>query len=554
MSDVAITQGYGTINRPPVGYHWDNMYGGDIAPQNPMPNNVPLAWQEDPLAVYSTLGLGYKMPPFRIDYDTLYRMAKNDVVVQIVHDTIATIVCNFLTKPKSKYDIGFKIVHKTREEKDYSRVTRKEVARLTDWMLRCGVDDGDMVRDNLPTLGYKIVHDLLTYDQMCPEVILDRAGKPHHIRHIPAYTMRIVPSANPQSYISPEDQRKYLKYVQVDQHLRVVNGWTEERILWKTLRPRTTLFGYGYGESPLEILINTVSSHLFAEQWNSNIFRNGSSIPGILNLEGNTDLDKLASFRRQWVMQAQGVSNAHRLAIVNTEKLSWIPMNWSNDEMGFSDWLAYLMELICAMYRISPELLGLEVQKRAGGSGGKGGDKDARDHKVDGGKEKFLAPMLRGLASVFNSPKLLGALNPDFELVFQGVVPRDEEKDVELQQKRVQSIITVNEARAQENLPPLEGGDIPLNAVLAGHIAQQKALEQQEQMSVNPDAAGIGGQQTSEGRTAYSSIENTARTTGEDNSPQESLLSTEKSMYFQRIGSMLYKSQKSRIQAQWDVV
>lgn len=492
--------------------------------------NTPLAWQEDPYAVMGHMGMGFKIPPMMVSHDMLRRMADQDVVVASVHETITTLVCNFLRRPRHKFDIGFKIKHKGKKPEEYSTHDENRIRQIEEWFLKCGYDDGDMRRDNLRKFGRKLVDNALTYDAVSFEVTQRRDGSPHMMRHVPGETIRLIPPPNPQGYVDPKSQETRPAYAQVYQE-RIVQAWPEKLLFYDMLRPRTAQWGYGYGKPALETLINTVAAHLWAEQWNVNIFKNGSTIPGIINFQGNPGKQKLNSFRRQWLMTASGVSNAHKVIVTNTPGVDWTPLNWSNTEMGFDNWLAYLTELICSVYKVPPELVDLSLKRRQGGS--KGRDDDVTNEKITFAKAKFLRPILFFLEDAFNSDKVLGSIDGRYKFEFYGIDPKDEEKDTNLRNQEVQSYRTVNEIRAERGEEPLEYGDIPLNPVYTGFMNQQIAMEQadkQQQMQQDAMAQGGGGQEntphTSQGRAAPS---NRAALQQEE-TQQVSLFDTEKSV------------------------
>lgn len=506
----------------PTGNYEDPIY----AQSKPTDPHLPLAWQEDPYAVYSTLGLGYKTPPLRVTYDTLRRMVESDVVVAIVHEVIATIVSNFFRKPRSEYDIGFKIRHKTKNERQYTRNDRKRQAELESWFLKMGVADGDLTRDSFRTFAEKTVKDWLTYAQAGAEITKTRGGTPHSLRYIPGYTLRLTPPENPQAYVSPHQQRVRTKYVQLNNEQLVINRWTEEQILWSIHRPRRTLYGYGYGEPPLETLINTIAGHLMSEQWNYSIFKNGSMVPGILNIEGNPGREKMADLRRQFILQAVGVHNAHRILITNAQGIDWKPMNWSSNEMGFQQWLAYLIEQICGIYMVSHDLVGIEVKRRLGGKGGSSSQTISRapEAKIEGNREKFLKPFLYRFEELFNGPKVMEQLDEDWEFAFYGIDPKDEEKDIELRLKKGQHYVSMNELREMDGLEPKDGWDIPANAVLAGHLQQQQAMQMQQAPTVGEP------QHTSQGNSSPTAQNKTRELPSDSRSDQKSIFDLNKAL------------------------
>ena len=486
-------------------------------------NNLPLAWQEDPQAVLGNLGMGYKMPPFKVTHDMLRKMAEQDVVVAAVHETIIALTQNFMRLPRHEYDIGFEIVHKEKEKKDYTPQDKNRIKSYENWFLECGPDDDDLRRPNLRVFTRKVLDNLLTFDAATWEIMQKRDGTPYSFRHVPAESIFHAPPARSSGYVTPSEQRMRTAYVQVN-HDVTVNAWREHQMVYSSLRPRTSMYGAGYGTPPLETLINTVTSHLLAEQWNTNIFRNGSTIPGILNFQGNPGRKKLNQFRRQWLATASGVSNAHKIIVTNTPGLEWQALNWSNSEMGFNEWIGYLIELICAIYKIPAEFVGFSLKRRAGRQDDSRKD-NASSEEIQFAKAKFLRPMLYLLEDEFNSKKMLGKIDPRFKFRFYGIDPRDEQKDQKLKHENLQNSITLNEDREQRGKPPLPHGDIPLNPVYMGYLAQKEAAEQQAQQMEQDQAMQA---HTSQGRAAPSNQE-AIRNNADSTRDQHSFLDLNKS-------------------------
>lgn len=476
---------------------------------------VPLAWQEDPHDVLATLGFGHKAPPLRVSHDMLRRMADQDVVVAAVHEAIMTVITNFMRIPKSPYDIGFEIVHKEKPPKEYSTHDHSRIKQLQEWVLNCGYKDGDLRRPKARVFVRKVLDNLLTYDAGVWEITQRRDGTPHSFRHVPGETIFHAPPLRASHHLTQREQKTRAAYVQVVKEVPI-QSWLEHQMAYTCLRPRTTMFGYGYGTPYLETLINTVSGHLFAEQYNMGIFKNGSLIPGVLNVQGNPGKKKFQQFQRQWIATAKGVRNSHKVVVTNTPGLDWIPMRMSNTEMGFDAWVEYLVQLICAIYGITPEFVGLALKRRSGNSG-KTDDDKLTTEAIKFAKDKCIKPILYTLEDEYNSDKMLGALDGRYRLRFYGINPKDEERDQKLKQTNLQHSITLNEDREERNLPPLPHGDIPLNPVYMGYLAQKEAAAMLQEQA--PAEA-----HTSQGRKAPSNqeeIRNNADPQGEQKALDE---------------------------------
>src|SRR5690606_37532368 len=157
----------------------------------------------------------------------------------------------------------------------------------------------------------KIVRDSLIYDQMTFEVVPDRVGRPAEIHAVDASTVRAagVELEDGQSYVTPDTLSKSdIKWVQIIDN-DIVNEFNGSDLAFAVRIPRTDINVQPYGFSELEILVQQVTAHLWAEEYNSRYFSQGGTTKGILNLKGqNIQKEQLDAFRRQWTAQIAGMT------------------------------------------------------------------------------------------------------------------------------------------------------------------------------------------------------------------------------------------------------
>lgn len=443
---------------------------------------IPKAWLEDPYSMLHSMGVGFKHEPTQLTYDMLYLMAKKNHIVGIVHKTIQRKVTNFCKKPKHKYDVGFKIVHKDLKPHQYNRTVRKKVKELEDWVTNMG-QEYHPDRPKFRQWVDMVIENRLIYDCITSEIVHRRDGRPHSIWFVPASTMRLsIPKDRKGTPPTYQELQTMIRYVQVDRQ-RVLQQFTEAQMIWSVANPRTTLYGYGYGFSELEGLILAITGQLWAEQWNLNNFSQGSSVKGIFNLKGNVNREKLEDFRRQWLMQASGVWNAWRQIFLNADGLEFVPLNLSNTEMGYSDWMDFLIQIICLFYQMPPREAGFTL--KGGGATGaaetRGQGAAHQRERSTMAEDRYLRPHLLQLTEIINSEKFIGGLTDDFLFEWYGIDRVDEEKDIANRDKELQSFKTLNEVRAEEDMGPLDNGDVPLNPVYTGYIMQIRAQDHTEE-------------------------------------------------------------------------
>jgi len=122
----------------------------------------------------------------------------------------------------------------------------------------------------------------------------------------------------------------------------ITADFTMDEMAFCIRNPRTHVKTYGYGLPEIEMLMTTITSHLWAEEWNRRMFSQGSTIKGIMNIKGNIPPAQFEAFKRTWHSQVAGVQNAWKTPMLNSEEVQWLPLQLSNTEMGYQMWTEYL--------------------------------------------------------------------------------------------------------------------------------------------------------------------------------------------------------------------
>ena len=96
-----------------------------------------------------------------------------------------------------------------------------------------------------------------------------------------------------------------------------------------------------------------------------------------------------------------------------------------------------------------------------------------------------MKPLLKFIESEFNK-NVIYQIYPKLEFQFVGLDAKTEEQRQKLRTEQLQNYRTIDEIRAEEDLPALgedKGGDIIMNNVYTQYMLQLKMQKQQEQMS-----------------------------------------------------------------------
>lgn len=458
-----------------------------------MPARDMKAYMENPIRMAQATN--YKDKPSSLSYNILYQMSVKNSVVGAVINTRVNQVSAF-TKPArfSEDGVGYKI--RLRDPSETPNSEQKEVMNSIELFLEnCGFSD-DSDRDDFDTFIRKIVRDSLTYDQMCFEVIPDRKGKPAEILAVDAATIRAA-SENYQAdqtwmEMVPNKKNEEVKWVQVVDGT-IVSWFTARELAFGVRNPRTNINLQPYGFSELEQLIHQITSHLYAEEYNSKFFSQGGTTKGIINIKsdpnGVGNKEQLDSFKRQWRAQVNGMTGAWKTPVLQVPNgIEYINVSQSNREMEFEKWMNYLVNIVCAVYQIDPAEVNFPNN---GGVSGNGGSvfESSQEVKLKNSKDKGLKPLMRFIESIINK-FVVSKFSQDYVFVFTGLDEKSEEEKAELDTKQVKTWRTVNEIRKEHGEKPLENGDIILDPSYLNYIQQKEMVAQQGEMGSDEEMMG----------------------------------------------------------------
>lgn len=443
--------------------------------------------------------LNYKDKPSSLTYNTLYQMATKNSVVGAVINTRVNQVSSF-TKPArfNKDKLGYEIRLKNPTAVPTDEQTKMMTAIET-FIENCGYKK-DNTRDDFDQFIRKVVRDSLTYDQLTFEVIPDRRGLPAEFLAVDAATIRAASENfkyDPYMSETAPKSSDEVKYVQVIDGT-VVSWFTANELAFGIRNPRTSIYMQPYGFSELEQLITQITSHLYAEEYNSKFFSQGGTTKGIINLKqdpnGVMSNQQLESFKRQWRSQVTGMTGAWKTPVVQIPNgIEYINVSQSNREMEFEKWMNYLINIVCAVYQIDPAEVNFPNNGGVAGTGG-GIFESSNESKLKNSKDKGLRPLLRFIESLINK-YIVSRFSEEFVFNFTGIAEKSEDEEADFDAKTVKVYRTVNEIRADHGKKLLPNGDIILDPAYLNYIQQKEAAEQQAQMtdstgeevSENPD-------------------------------------------------------------------
>jgi HK97 family phage portal protein len=182
-----------------------------------------------------------------------------------------------------------------------------------------------------------------------------------------------------------------------------------------------------------------------------NMFANGAMISGLATPADGDDLsDDLPSIRREVSNAVQGVANAGTIAIVNRQ-LDFTPWSMTAVDAQFLQSRQFQIEEISRWTGVPPHLLMQTDKQTSWGTGVEMQDRALGRTVLAPWAQRFEGRASRLLAS----PRWC-------EFDFSGLERPSPEAEIALLVQQINvGLLTLNEARAIRNLPPVAGGDVP---------------------------------------------------------------------------------------------
>ena len=481
--------------------------------------------------------LGYQERTGMVGPQVLKSMARKDSVIAAIIQTRKSQVSAFSQPQKDRYTPGFLIspVEKldlTLEEKieladpsiqdpntdeyeqkkyemEKKRVKRQKVVeedrrKIEEFIMHCGwsKEEEDMSkRMDFECLLKLMVGDRLTYNYVAIECIPTKDGTAmHHFLPVSSGTIRYVTRRSAEKYTRQilefihkdengqkqyEAPKKPFRYIQIVRG-RIVAAWTEDELIFEAANPTVDPEDQNYGNGEMELLIQIITSHIYAESHNRNFFTQGIGSKGILHIKGdNISRGQLEGFKRQWFNQISNTRNAFRPPIIGmADDVKWVSLSMNNREMEYENWMNYLIKLSCAIFQIDPAEINFDISKTQTSTL----NETSNEQRLKSSKDKGLKPLLKYIENIINNrilPKWDKELAQKYKFEFVGLDAETKKQEAERFKEEATIWKTVNEIRAEMGYPNIEGGDIVLNAAYTQYLAQIQQLGVQEE-----DASG----------------------------------------------------------------
>lgn len=217
------------------------------------------------------------------------------------------------------------------------------------------------------------------------------------------------------------------------------------------------------GYSPISLMRQTIGVGKAAEAYGAGFFGNGANPRGVLTHPGALGDTAFDNLKNTWAASYQGLSNAHKVAILE-EGMSYKQISIPPNDAQFLETRRFQVEEIARIFRVPPHMLG--DLERATFSNIEHQSIDFVVHSI----RPWLVRWEQAIAARLMSDRERALYTPEF--LVDGLLRGDTKSRYETYGIAIQNgVLSRNDVRALENLNRVEGLDdylVPLNLAPVG--------------------------------------------------------------------------------------
>jgi len=270
----------------------------------------------------------------------------------------------------------------------------------------------------------------------------NQIGVPGEIWVLPPHLMKIVPSE--KEFIAGYIYQNGAEPVPLDKN---------EIIRFPMPDPVNPYGGIGYAQ-PASVELD---SEIYAGKWNRNFFYNSARADAVLEAEGSLNEEQYEQLRTQWASKHQGVSRAHKIAILEGG-LKYRQIQVSQKDMDFPALRKQTRENLLFTFGMPLSVMG--ISENVNRANAEAGDYTFARWLIKPRLTRIKNKMNEQLLPMFRQAK-------GVEIDFDEVVPETIEQKKGLAESGVKAgYMTINEGRKLVGLDPIPTGDqllLPMN-------------------------------------------------------------------------------------------
>jgi hypothetical protein len=465
-----------------------------------------LAFSENPSPSDNYLGL-FKSKRRLLPDEVLKQIRVQDHLVAAILRARGSMLSLFGQLKPDRFNVGVEV--KLKQEfmdvltpEQFDKVTAR-MKRFESLLLHCGHNSGLEHQDKVTLAQFLDIQTQngLTFGRFATEIIYDRSGEPdadgnypfHRFRPVDVATIyRAVRKGESVGNNLRETAMRMLESLtgdkpnidigklKEDQYawLQVIDGtprqaFTHHEMLVFSLFPCTDIEMNGYPVSPLDTVVNSVTTHISIGAYKKLYFQNGRASKGMLVIKSDeVDASVLDGIKMQFNASVNNVSNSFRTPIFGMGKedaVDWVPFTGEglhdNDFAFMSDAIA---RNIMAAFSMSPdELPGYSHLSK--GTNSQTLSESNNEFKLTAARDTGLRPLILKFQTFFNEilfPIIDPLLSKVCEISLSGIDAQSKEQESTRLRQDMATHMAMDDVLLEVDKDPIGksmGGQFPFN-------------------------------------------------------------------------------------------
>lgn len=345
---------------------------------------------------------------------------------------------------KNRFDIGIEVNIKP-EFKDHIEPEQmvkinERMDRFLTTIVNCGFTDGlqEHEKMTLPEFLDMQVRNGLSFGRFATEIIYEESedGSPsdrfHRFRPVDAGTIyRSVRKGEAAENVRRSSIKalEYLTGSTIDQQkmdqgeytwVQVINGtpkqaFTSQEMIVYSLYPSSDVEHNGYPVTPIDTVMNSITTHMSIEVYNKLYFQNGRAARGMLVVQSDEiDQSVIEDIKQQFNASINNVTNSFRTPIFGVRKedaVNWVSTQPTRKDGEFQFLFDQTTRNILSAFNISPdELPGFTHLSR--GTNQQGLAEANNEWKLTAARDTGIRPLILRIQDFFNE-KLFPLIDPE---------------------------------------------------------------------------------------------------------------------------------------------
>ncbi|NED75271.1 phage portal protein [Streptomyces sp. SID9944] len=191
------------------------------------------------------------------------------------------------------------------------------------------------------------------------------------------------------------------------------------------------------GMGVVQTILMDIDATRASAEWNANFFRNSAEPGGVVQVDRRLSDDEFREFSDRWREQHRGVSNAHRVAVLENG-LQWVDRKYSMRDMQFTELRSVNREIIREAFGFPKPMLGATDDVNRANA-------EAAGYVF---ARWLIQPRLERIREILNTRLLpmYGRLGEGLEFDFANPVPEDAEAQARITQAQAAAAAALQNA------------------------------------------------------------------------------------------------------------